>query len=104
MQRDGITISLWQQDIPDYTAKQTALPQTLFDVVIAGGGITGLTTALLLQKSGKKCLLAEEKTIGFGTISGTTAHINTLMDTSYAQIEKDFGKEAAKIQGIRYKE
>ncbi len=96
MQRDGATTSLWQQDVPDYEAKQTTLPQTLFDVVIAGGGITGLTTALLLQKSGKRCLLVEAKTIGFGTTSGTTAHINTLIDTGYAQIEKDFGKDAAK--------
>ena len=96
MQRDGATTSLWQVNIGDYEAKQTSLPQNEFDVVIAGGGITGITTALLLQKKGKKCLLLEGQTIGFGTTAGTTAHINTLVDTTYKQIEKDFGEEGAK--------
>ena len=96
MKRDGATISLWQENVSDYLAQETTLPQQLFDVVIAGGGITGITTALLLQKSGKQCLLLEAQTIGFGTTSGTTGHINTLMDTTYAQIAKDFGKEGAK--------
>ncbi len=104
MQRDGSTISLWQDQVPDYETKQTALPQTTFDVIIAGGGITGLTTALLLQKSGKQCLLLEANTIGFGTTSGTTAHINTLVDTTYAQIAKDFGKEGATLVAQATKE
>ncbi len=97
MQRDGATTSLWQYEIPDYTTQQTTLPQSPFDVIIAGGGITALTAALLLQKSGKKCAVLEAKTIGFGTTSGTTGHINTLLDSSYSQIAKDFGKDKAKL-------
>ena len=57
-----------------------------------GGGITGITTALLLQKAGKKCMIAEAKTIGFGTSGGTTAHLNTFMDSPYNEIEKILGK------------
>ncbi len=104
MQRDGATVSLWQENLPDYETKENNLPQLLFDVAIAGGGITGITTAWLLQKSGKKCLLMEGKTIGFGTTSGTTAHINTLLDTSYSQIAKDFGTDAATLVAQAAKE
>src|SRR5690606_40486597 len=70
---------------------------TQWDVVIVGAGITGLTTGLQLQEAGKRCLILEAYTIGFGTTGGTTAHINTLLDTPYHTIEKDFGAENAQL-------
>src|SRR6478609_3938322 len=97
MQRDGAAISLWQHNIPDYETKHNSLPAALFDVIIVGGGITGITTSLLLQKSGKNCLLLESNTLGFGTTGGTTAHLNTLLDTPYNQIAKDFGEKNAQL-------
>ena len=66
-----------------------------YDVAIVGGGITGVTTALMLQKAGKQCVLFEAETLCFGTTGGTTAHINTMMDTPYADIIKNFGKDNA---------
>lgn len=72
-------------------------PHDLFDVAIVGGGITGLTTALLLQKAGQKCVLLEAQTLGFGTTSGTTAHLNTYIDTPSHILEKKFGKEEARL-------
>jgi len=65
------------------------------DVLIIGGGITGVSTALLLQEEGKKCLLVEANNIGYGTSGGTTAHLNTLLDIPYYTIQKNFGKEQA---------
>ncbi len=97
MKRDGAKTSIWQQTTNDYTPKHTALPDTHFDVVIVGGGITGITTGLLLQKKGLKCLIAEAKSICFGTTGGTTAHLNTFMDTDYNKIKKDFGEEDAQL-------
>lgn len=97
MERDGKLVSLWQNGMPAYTAKNNNLPGEVMDITIIGGGITGLTTALLLQRSGKKCILVENHTIGFGTTGGTTAHINSFFDTSYKQIEDKFGEESAKM-------
>jgi glycine/D-amino acid oxidase-like deaminating enzyme/nitrite reductase/ring-hydroxylating ferredoxin subunit len=94
--RDGRTVSLWQQD---QLAPLSAVPDTaglIYDAVIMGAGITGLTTAILLQQQGKKCIILEGHKLGFGTTGGTTAHINTFYDTDYSQIAKDFGEEAAK--------
>jgi glycine/D-amino acid oxidase-like deaminating enzyme/nitrite reductase/ring-hydroxylating ferredoxin subunit len=95
MKRDGLQKSLWQQEIPDFTGRYTSLPTQRFDVVIAGGGITGITTGLLLQKAGLNCLIAEKHTLCFGTTGGTTAHFNTFFDTDYHTIKQDFGEDNA---------
>jgi hypothetical protein len=42
-------------------------------------------------------MILEAQTIGFGTTGGTTAHLNTLLDTPYPAIIKNFGKEKAKL-------
>lgn len=94
--RDGATISLWQQSANEFREKNTP-QQNYFDVAIAGGGITGITTALLLQKAGKKCIVFEAENLCFGTTGGTTAHLNTLLDNPYTMIKKNFGEEGAKL-------
>ena len=96
LQRDGQTTALWQE-AESYVPKRSFSPGEIYDVLIVGGGITGLTTALLLQEKGKKCILAEAHTLGFGTTSGTTGHLNTLLDTPYDDIAKNFGKEGATL-------
>ncbi|MFI5452941.1 FAD-dependent oxidoreductase [Pedobacter sp. UC225_61] len=96
--RDSITVSPWQADkqVKKINSANHEKHQ-LFDVLIIGGGITGLTTALLLQQQGKKCLILERGNIGFGTTGGTSAHLNTFFDATYPEIESDFGKENSKL-------
>ena len=97
MNRDGYLQSLWQQGMPDFHPRFSRGSDEVYDVLIVGGGITGLTTGLLLQEQGKKCIIAEAANIGFGTSGGTTAHLNTMLDTPYSKIAKDFGPEAAEL-------
>src|SRR5215470_12142867 len=97
IQRDGKCTSLWQNEIPIYQPVNDPDIETIFDVAIIGGGITGISTALLLQKAGKKCILIEANNLCFGTTGGTTAHLNTLLDTPYTTIIKNFGKENAQL-------
>lgn len=97
MQRDGACQSIWQSSVPEYKAGTTFIPVGVQDVVIIGGGITGITTALLLQKAGKRCVVVEANNIGFGTTGGTTAHLNTFLDSSYAQITRNFSAEDAEL-------
>lgn len=92
--RDGELTSLWQDTALSYITSEK--PSRLrYDVAIVGGGITGVTTALALQRAGKQCVLFEAETLCFGTTGGTTAHINTMMDTPYADVIKNFGKDNA---------
>ncbi len=104
IQRDGCNTSLWQDSVDDYRPVSKADYSTLYDVVIAGGGITGITTALLMQNAGLKCLVLEANSLCFGTTGGTTAHINTLLDVPYSTIEKKFSKEKAKLVADSVKE
>src|SRR5438046_1043155 len=97
MQRDGSCTSLWQNDMPAYRPVNDPDIEIIYDVAIIGGGITGISTALLLQKSGKKCIVIEANNLCFGTSGGTTAHLNTLLDTPYTTIIKNFGKENAQL-------
>jgi hypothetical protein len=90
--RDGKNPSLWQ-DV-NFKAKVVKLSER-YDIVIVGGGMTGVVTALSLQRAGKNCLLVEAHNIGYGTTGGTTAHLNTLLDTPYTTIEKNFNRDAS---------
>lgn len=94
--RDGSLISIWQ----DNTMRQTGVTtveDSLFDVLIIGGGITGISTALMLQKAGQRCVIAEGKAPGFGSTGGTSAHLNTFFDATYSEIESDFSADTAKL-------
>ncbi len=95
--RDGTCTSLWQDLVPPYHPVNTPDFKKLYDVIIVGAGITGISTALLLQEAGKKCIILEANNLCFGTTGGTTAHLNTLLDTPYSTISKNFNKEKAKL-------
>ena len=104
IQRDGCNTSLWQDSADEYRPVNKADYATLYDVIIVGGGITGVSSALLMQNAGLKCLLLEANSLCFGTTGGTTAHINTLLDVPYSTIEKKFSKEKAKLVADSVKE
>lgn len=109
MYRDGVLKSIWQSEIK--TQKTDNPLSTIYDVIIVGAGITGLSSAVELQSRGKNCLILEAENTGFGTTGGSTAHLNTFFDASYDQVINDFGFENAKlfsnsgkeaIENIRY--
>lgn len=97
--RDGVLASPWQEHTGSHftSESENRITDQLWDVAVVGGGITGLTTALRLQEAGKRCVVIEAHHIGFGTTGGTTAHVNTMLDTPYHTIESDFGVENARL-------
>lgn len=95
--RDGSTLSPWQLEEKVLVTDSIDKAPETFDTAIVGAGITGITTALMLQKAGQKCVILEAGNIGFGTTGGTSAHLNTFFDATYPEIENDFGAEAAKL-------
>lgn len=63
------------------------------DVLVIGGGITGITAAYLLKLEGKKVAVAEALTIGAGTTGATTAHFTQIGDMEYSKLIDNFGVE-----------
>jgi glycine/D-amino acid oxidase-like deaminating enzyme/nitrite reductase/ring-hydroxylating ferredoxin subunit len=95
--RDGRNKSAWQNNVDVVPTNVEQKVTEVYDCLIVGGGITGLTAALLLQKAGKQTILADAHSIGFGTTGGTSAHINTFADTTYPEAESAFGEEGAQL-------
>ncbi|MFA4867937.1 MAG: FAD-dependent oxidoreductase [Pedobacter sp.] len=98
--RDSTSTSPWQEaswgggNQPIGVGHQAG---KLYDCLVIGAGITGITTALLLQRAGLSCVIAEARQAGFGTTGGTSAHLNTFFDATYPEVESDFGEQAAKL-------
>lgn len=102
--RDGACTSIWQDSMEPFVPTNKPVTGKVYDVAIIGGGITGLSTAWLLQKAGKQCIVLEAKNIGFGTTGGTTAHLNTMLDTPFHVMIKNFGEDNAKLVAHAAKE
>jgi glycine/D-amino acid oxidase-like deaminating enzyme len=67
------------------------------DVVIVGGGLTGMLSAYLLSYEGKKVIVLEKGLIGGGVTSLTTAFLTASIDTDFADLIKDFGEHDARL-------
>ncbi len=67
-----------------------------YDILIIGGGLTGLTAAYLLKDTGYKIGIIEGSTIGYGTTGFTTAKITVQHDIIYDYLIDSFGLDKAK--------
>jgi glycine/D-amino acid oxidase-like deaminating enzyme/nitrite reductase/ring-hydroxylating ferredoxin subunit len=90
--------ALWLEDTP--TTSYPELSHDLgCDVVVVGGGITGLTTALLLAREGHSVCLLDQGRIATGTSGHTTAKVTSQHHITYARIEKTHGRDGARVYG-----
>ena len=66
------------------------------DVAVVGGGIAGVTAALLLQRAGAEVVLLEARQLGSGETGRSTAHLTEVLDTRYHALESSFGLDGAR--------
>jgi glycine/D-amino acid oxidase-like deaminating enzyme/nitrite reductase/ring-hydroxylating ferredoxin subunit len=86
--------SLWLEDTPA-TEYAPLDGDRSFDVAVVGGGITGLTTALLLVRDGFSVCVVDQGAIATGTSGHTTAKVTSQHHLTYARIRLTHGREGA---------
>lgn len=67
------------------------------DVLVIGGGLTGLLCAHRLQQMGKSCVVAEANTVMSGTSGHTTAKLTSQHGLIYTKLVRRFGKQTAAL-------
>ena len=66
------------------------------DVLVVGGGVTGMTTAYLLKKAGSTVALIERERVASIDTGHTTAHLTYVTDEQLQQLVRNFGKDHAR--------
>lgn len=84
--------SIWQESIKKIDGKV----QSKVDVLIIGGGLSGMSTAFSLKDSNMKVELIESNEISSGATSLTTGKLTYLQDTMCSDIEGIHGFDIAK--------
>jgi glycine/D-amino acid oxidase-like deaminating enzyme/nitrite reductase/ring-hydroxylating ferredoxin subunit len=67
------------------------------EIAIVGGGLTGVTAALLLAHAKRRVVLLEGRELASGVTGASTAHLTEAIDTRYCELEKTFGAEGARL-------
>lgn len=65
------------------------------DVVVVGGGVTGITTAHLLKAAGLRVALLERERVASMDTGHTTAHLTYITDVELQDLSRNFGKDHA---------
>ncbi|MGH7694619.1 MAG: FAD-dependent oxidoreductase, partial [Gemmatimonadaceae bacterium] len=86
---------LWRAtELPRFPARD--LPNHV-DVIIVGGGVTGLTAAVLLKMAGRRVAVFERERIGAGESGNTSAHLTYVTDLRLGDLSKRFGRDIAQL-------
>lgn len=87
---------LWSKDysIKNYDNNQISKDT---DILIIGGGITGLTTSYFLKESNYKVTLIDKGKIGCGITFKTTGKVSYLQGDIYSKLNKLFNKKISKL-------
>jgi glycine/D-amino acid oxidase-like deaminating enzyme/nitrite reductase/ring-hydroxylating ferredoxin subunit len=91
-------ISLWVDTAPG-TSYPRLHEEVEVDFVVIGGGIAGLTAALLLKRAGAEVAVLEAGRVGTGVTGHTTGKVSSLHRLVYRELRRSFGEEGARVYG-----
>lgn len=87
--------SIWQNVKMDKYPKVSKDMET--DILIVGGGITGVSLFYQLKNDKRKVTLAEKNTLGGGATSRSSAKITFLQENIYSKLSANFDEAVAKL-------
>ncbi len=87
-------VPVWIDDtpIPKFPRVQRNIST---DVLVVGGGVTGITVAYLLKKAGSTVALIERERVASIDTGHTTAHLTYVTDVELQQLVRNFGENHA---------
>jgi glycine/D-amino acid oxidase-like deaminating enzyme/nitrite reductase/ring-hydroxylating ferredoxin subunit/DMSO/TMAO reductase YedYZ heme-binding membrane subunit len=91
MPKEPERISPWLESVPDKPRYPRLEGAAEADVVVIGGGISGVMSAWFLGKAGLSVILLEKNRIASGDTAYTTGFLIRLPDTSVSALEKRYG-------------
>lgn len=86
----------YKRTIADKTARPALAGTVECDAVIVGGGLAGLSTALQLARGGKRVVVLEAESIGFGASGRNGGFVDAGYATGSDEIAGIAGKDAAR--------
>jgi glycine/D-amino acid oxidase-like deaminating enzyme/nitrite reductase/ring-hydroxylating ferredoxin subunit len=87
--------SYWRATAGPPAAHEPLVGPRSADVVVVGGGITGLATATLAAEAGLDVVVLEARELAAGTTGGTTGKLTVQNGTRLSQLRRRFGTEGA---------
>lgn len=87
------TLPLWLAGAPSPPRHAALDGDITVDVAVIGGGIAGVTTALLLQRDGARVVVIERDRLAGGATGYTTAKVSALQQTKYSDIQRFHGAQ-----------
>jgi glycine/D-amino acid oxidase-like deaminating enzyme/nitrite reductase/ring-hydroxylating ferredoxin subunit len=91
----GKHVSPWKDTMSPLSLGDTGFRPTTADVVVVGAGVTGLTTALLLQNAGLSVAVVEAARLGESVTVQSTVKVTVGHGTLYSKIVDKRGLDAA---------
>jgi glycine/D-amino acid oxidase-like deaminating enzyme len=92
--------AFWAATVADRQTRHPPLQGDLeVHVAIVGGGIVGLSAALLLQRAGRRVAVIEATAVGQQVTGRSTAKITSQHGLIYQALERSFGADGARIYG-----
>lgn len=91
--------SFWIETAPAQAPRPRLQGAVAAEVAVLGGGIAGVTTALLLAEAGVDVVLLEAGRLGRGVTGHTTAKVTSQHGMVYSRLRSRFGPEAARLYG-----
>ena len=88
--------SIWLDNI-DFDVNENLNKDIDVDVLIIGGGITGLSVSYHLLDSNLKVCLVEKNIIGHGVTARTTGKLTYLQEQIYSKLNNTFGFDKTKL-------